>query len=83
MQTMDFLRGVLQGKKRLFKLDQIKIMDNIPRYPEIDLSEIWESVKVNESMRLYFPDNFLNHKKPPNRSFLFTVCLLGDINHLS
>lgn len=48
-------------------------MDNIPRFPEIDLSTVWESVKKNEDMRSYFPDSVLRQTKPPNRTFLFTV----------
>lgn len=72
---MDFLKGVLQGTKKFFKLAEIKIMDNIPHYPEIDLKEIWRVVKANEKLRVYYPESFLASSRPPNRTFLFTVQL--------
>lgn len=70
---MDFLRGVLQGTKKLFRLHEIHIMDNIPRYPEIDLNNIWNTIKTNDKLSLYFPDTYINQTKPPNRTFLLTV----------
>ena len=71
--TMDFLKGVLEGKKKLFKMDQIKIMNHIPRYPEICTEHIWLAAKNNGLIQQYFPDSVLKSKKPPNRTFLFTV----------
>ena len=79
---MDYLRGVLQGQKKLFRLNEIKIMDNIPRYPEIDLSNIWENVKQNDKIQLFFPDTYLNQKKPPYRTFLLTVSWIGDFDNI-
>lgn len=70
---MDFLRGVLRGEKKLFCLDRIKIIDNLPRYPEICLREIWERARVDEILRPYFPSKTLESPRPPNRTFLFTV----------
>lgn len=74
--TMDFLRGVIQGTKRFLKLSEITIMDNVRRYPEICLPEIWKAVKSNDKLMTYFPDSILAANKPPNRTFLFTVLLI-------
>ena len=57
---------VIKHEKKLLKLNEIKVMDNIPRYPEIDLFDIWESVKQNANMRVLFPDNSLRQRKLPN-----------------
>jgi hypothetical protein len=70
---MEFLRGVLTGQKKLFKMGNINIMSNLPRYPEINMQEIWENTRVDEQMESYFPDKILAARRPPNRTFLFTV----------
>ena len=70
---MDFLRGVLSGSKKLFKLREIHIMDNLPRFPEICLKDIWESSKKHDLIKPYFPDKTLESARPPNRTFIFTV----------
>lgn len=80
---MEFLRGVLVGQKQLFRLGDINLIDNLPRYPEINLNEIWEATKANPRLRPYFPDKILEAKRPPNRTFLFTVTSPGHLNHLS
>ena len=44
-QIMDFLREIWDRKNELFKLSEISIMKNVPRYLEIDRIDIWNSVK--------------------------------------
>lgn len=70
---MDFLRGVLSGEKKMFRLSNINIIDNLPRYPEISLKDIWERVRVSDEFQPYFPDKTLHSVRPPNRTYLFTV----------
>lgn len=70
---MDFMRGVLAGEKKLFRLSDVNIINNLPRYPEICLKDIWERVRTSVEFKPYFPDKTLSSKRPPNRTFLFTV----------
>ena len=77
MITMDFLRGVLNGEKLFLKMSEVKIIDHIPRYPEIDTKLIWEQVKKHKTVQKYFADSFVNLKRVPNRTFLFTVFSIG------
>lgn len=56
-------------------------MNNLPRFPEIDLREIWENAKVSPLIQPYFPDKILASRRPPNRTFLFTVSLEGCFNY--
>lgn len=79
---MEFLRGVMDGSKKLFKLKEIHIMDNLPRYPEICLQEIWDASRANPQLRPYFPDKTLGSARPPNRTFLFTVTSPGAFDRL-
>lgn len=70
---MDFLRGVLCGEKKLFRLNQVNIINHLPRYPEICLKEIWDRARQDAAIRPYFSDKALQSSRPPNRTFLFTV----------
>lgn len=79
---MEFLRGVLSGAKRLFLLSEVHIMDHLPRYPEICLREIWARVQADPAMQPFFPDATLQARRPPNRTFLFTVASEGAEHRL-
>lgn len=82
MITMDFLKGVLCGEKLLLKLREVTIINTLPKFPEIDTKLIWQEVKNHPVVSKYFANSFVNLKRIPNRTFLFTVKLKGTFHSL-
>ena len=55
MCTLNFLKDVLNGKK-LLKVSQIKGIPRLPRIPEINVCNIWNDIKHENNITIYFPD---------------------------
>jgi hypothetical protein len=83
MLTLNFLKQVLSGKKKLMKHNQLKECNYLPRFYEIDTRQIWNEVKNHSEIQPFFPDSFINLKRVPYRPFLFTVYLLDTCNCVS
>ena len=70
---MVFLKGVLSGEKKLLKIQEAKAIPKIPKYGEIDVHKLWNEIKVDESVSVYFLDAYLQEKYVPDRTYFFTV----------
>ena len=57
----DYLRLLLMGKKKLYKVSEIKSIQ-VPHYDEISVKSLWPHVCDDESFMMYMP-----HKLPKNR----------------
>ena len=55
--TKDFLKDVLQGKKKLLKMKEVSFI-NAPLFDEISVKRLYEDVVKQPEMRDYFPDKF-------------------------
>ena len=55
--TKDFLKDVIQEKKKLLKMDDRKSV-NVPAYDEIAVKYLYPAVINQEGMSIYFPDKF-------------------------
>lgn len=69
---MDFLKQILNGKKRLLKLKDVKQCNFLPRFYEIDTKLIWNEVKVRQDIKSLFPESFVTMKRIPYRTYLFS-----------
>lgn len=78
MITGDYLREVLAGRKKLASLASVRIQDHVPHYPQINLKELWNSLKVINEMKAFFPDAYINSERIPDRTYLLTI-----FDHLS
>ncbi len=57
MITKDFLKDVLQGKKKLLKMNQVSFI-NPPLFDEISVKRLYHDVVGQKLMKPYFPDEF-------------------------
>jgi hypothetical protein len=73
MCTLTFIKEVLKGEKKLLKMHDIAGIPKIPKIPEINASAIWNDIKQDKTIRLYFPNSYVNSNRTPDRSFMFTV----------
>ena len=55
--TKDFLKDVLQEKKSLLLMDDMKPV-NVPAFDEIGVKYLYDEVVKKEGMSKYFPDKF-------------------------
>jgi hypothetical protein len=53
--TKDFLRDVLQNKKKLLTMGEIKPI-NIPNYDELSVKNLFKEVSEDPMLKDYFPD---------------------------
>ena len=57
MVTKDFMKDVLQGKKKLLKMHQVKFI-NAPLFDEIAVKHLYADVSKLPLTKDYFPDEF-------------------------
>jgi len=57
MVTKDYLKAVLQGKKKFLKMTEVRFC-NPPAYDEIGVKALFERVMDEDGMKDYFPDKF-------------------------
>ena len=55
--TKEFLKGVLQGQKKLLKMSEVRFI-NVPAFDEIAVKYLYSDVIKKEGMAQYFPDKF-------------------------
>merc|ERR1711935_658716 len=65
--THEFVRGVLNGSKKLIKQKDVKNLFIPPRVKQISTERMWKAYKVDPQFEQYFP----NSKKCPDRHFFF------------
>ena len=67
----DFLRDVLAGQKKLFKLSEVKWI-NPPKYDEISVANLYPRFKGDPNINVYLPSK-LAKGKLPDRAYFFNV----------
>ena len=55
--TKDFLKDVLQGKKKLLKMKDVNFI-NPPLFDEISLKHLYKDISIMPLTKDYFPDEF-------------------------
>ena len=71
MINKDFLRQVFVEKKLLLALDEVQWV-TVPKYDELSVSNVMETLKHDENLLLYLPDN-MPKGKTPDREYFFNV----------
>jgi|AACY02.9.fsa_nt_gi hypothetical protein len=57
MITKDFMKDVLQGKKKLMKMSEVRFI-NPPLFDEIAVKHLYDDVSKLPLIKDYFPDEF-------------------------
>lgn len=73
MLSVDYLRAILAGTKKLLKMSEVKSQEYIPHYPEINVKKLWEELKSLTSLNIYFPDICVSGSAVPDRTYFLTV----------
>lgn len=73
MSTLCFLREVLRGTKKLMKVSDLTGIPKIPRIPEINARLLWEEIKEEAQITIYFPSVYLIGSRIPDRNYMFNV----------
>ena len=71
------MKQVQLGQKYLFKKDEILAcpdVNNIPKFPEISVKNIWQEIKNDNYASKYFPD--LPKNTLPDRAYFFPVKII-------
>ena len=55
--TKDFLKDVLQGKRKLLKMNEVRFI-NVPAFNEIAVKYLYDDVVQQNEMMVYFPKKF-------------------------
>ena len=76
----DFLREVLAGQKKLFKLAEVKWI-NPPKYDEISVANLYPKFKDDAKVAVYLPTK-LAKGKLPDRAYFFNVLNTVHPNHV-
>jgi hypothetical protein len=76
MCTLAFLKDVLKGSKKLLKNNAVAGIPKIPKIPEVNAQLIWNDIKNDQLVAVYFPDAYIHGNRTPDRNFMFTVSLL-------
>lgn len=71
--SLDFLRDVLSGAKKLLKLAEIEGLVELPRFREINITKLWNELKGDKKISAYVPNSCLDKKTIPNRDYFLTV----------
>lgn len=71
MINKDFLKEVLDEKKFLLKLDQVKRI-NVPLYDELSVIKLWPMMKADEQLRKHFPEK-MAQGRVPDREYFFNI----------
>ena len=57
MITKGYLKQILKGQKKLFKLQDVRFV-NSPNYDEVGVKALCAKIVENPQIQLYFPDSF-------------------------
>ena len=76
--TSEFCRQVLSGEKKLMKSSEVLWVEEVPQWEEFTAKRIWERVKRNESVNIYFPN--YSGSKTPQRKYLLNIVNTIDKN---
>ena len=71
MVTTDYLKKILKGEKKLFKMKDAR-MCNPPHYDEISVTQLYDSCLKMGHMAYYFPDTYPKGRKCC-REYFFTI----------
>ena len=70
--TMQYLRDVLNGSKKAFKMDEVKKVQ-VPRYKQLALKHVLDHCKTSGECLRYLPDLTDNVEPQVDRDFVFSV----------
>ncbi len=71
MLNKDFLRDILQDKKRLMRLADVKSII-VPKYDELSVKAMLPAWRAQPDFWVYFPDQ-LAKDRLPDRAYFFTI----------
>ncbi len=71
MINKDFFKQVLQDKKKLLPLNDVKYV-NVPRYDELSVRQFWPILSQHETFMKYMPD-LVSEDKIPDRTYFWNV----------
>ena len=69
---MEFLRALLNGRKRYFKNDSVRKV-NVPRYKQLTLSKVLDHCIAKPELLRYIPNFPMGGEVHVDRDFLFTI----------
>jgi hypothetical protein len=70
--SLDFIREILSGRKKLFKLREINPAV-VPKFTEFNCDILYKQAMEDSTARLYLPDATSLKRRPVNRKFLFNI----------
>jgi hypothetical protein len=71
MLNKDFLRDILQDKKKLMKQSEIRMV-TVPKYDELSVKTLLPQWQDDPEFWVYFPDK-LPKDRVPDRDYFFTI----------
>ena len=71
MINRDFFKQVLQDKKKLLPLNDVKYV-NVPRYDELSVRKFWPRLRQDEKLLKYMPE-LSGEDKIPERTYFWNV----------
>ena len=71
MYNKDFLKAILAGSKKLYKLKDVKFI-NVPLYDELSVKKFWPIMQKDEEFMKYFPDT-LPVGRIPDRDYFWNI----------
>lgn len=71
MLNKDFLRDILQDKKKLMKQSEISCI-TVPKYDELSVKTLLPQWKDDPEFWVYFPDK-MPKDRVPDRDYFFTI----------
>ena len=71
MITKDFLKLVLQDKKKLLTMQELRVI-NVPCYDELSVKNLYPRLVLKPEVMLHFPDNYPTGRQC-DRQYLFNV----------
>ena len=71
MYNKDFLKAILAGSKKLYKLKDVKFI-NVPLYDELSVKKFWPIMQKDEEFMKYFPD-ILPVGRLPDRDYFWNI----------
>ena len=78
--TMEYLRGVLNGRKKVFKNEEVRKV-RVPRYKELTVDKVMTHCVEKSEILSYLPDLPENGEPHVDRDFLFTIVNTVDIGY--
>lgn len=81
MINKDFLKEVLNGKKKLFPLSEVKWI-NVPMFDELAVKNIFPLVQGEPAAMEYFPSKLPNGRLP-DREYFWNVMNTGNTEYVT